>query len=56
MGSDFVRIDINEHLGDEPRVHGGRFCGHEGDVYKFDCPGLDTLLTAAEKPAASSGQ
>jgi len=41
MGCDFVRVDINEHLGNEAEVYGGTFKGHEGDPYKFDCPRLD---------------
>ena len=38
MGCDFVRIDFNEHLGDNPELLGGTFRGFEGELKAFNCP------------------
>jgi hypothetical protein len=41
MGCDFVRVQIYEHLGNEPSALGGTFVNNAGAIHSFNCPGLD---------------
>jgi len=42
MGCDFVRVHVDEHLGNQSGSYGGTYKGFVGDTHSFKCTGIDT--------------